>query len=151
MWGANFERLKGRPRLLALGTLTPEVHSLLCTLRTSGSSILLSNQVDARARIEKRNNLAQLHIKRGEWGKARLRSAMSSLSSDSQVKELTDRILDSEPRNEKALYRRAQASVFEVVGDFGKLCSVARPFSPSRCGRSARRTWRWLREWLEVR
>lgn len=59
--------------LLALGTLTPEVLSALCILR---------------------NNLAQLHIKRGEWGK---------------VKDLTDRILDTQPSNEKALYRRAQA------------------------------------------
>ena len=59
--------------LLALGTLTPEVLTALCTLR---------------------NNLAQLHIKRGEWGK---------------VKDLTDKILDTQPSNEKALYRRAQA------------------------------------------
>lgn len=63
----------GVSMLLALGTLTPEVLSALCILR---------------------NNLAQLHIKRGEWGK---------------VKDLTDRILDTQPSNEKALYRRAQA------------------------------------------
>lgn len=41
-----------------------------------------------------RNNLAQLFVKSGEWNK---------------VKELTDKILDREPSNEKALYRRAQA------------------------------------------
>jgi len=41
-----------------------------------------------------RNNLAQLAVKRQEWNK---------------VKELTDKIIDQEPTNEKALYRRAQA------------------------------------------
>mmetsp|Transcript_81808 Transcript_81808/g.213385 ORF Transcript_81808/g.213385 Transcript_81808/m.213385 type:complete len:696 (+) Transcript_81808:3-2090(+) len=41
-----------------------------------------------------RNNLAQLFVQRQEWNK---------------VKELTDKILDSERTNEKALYRRAQA------------------------------------------
>lgn len=63
----------GIQMLLALGELTPEVVKLICALR---------------------NNLAQLHVKRGEWGK---------------VKDLTDKILDREPSNEKALYRRAQA------------------------------------------
>ncbi|CAE7245979.1 FKBP5, partial [Symbiodinium microadriaticum] len=53
---------------------------MLCTLR-------LSDVITV-------NNLAQLHIKRGEWGK---------------VKDLTDKILDKQPTNEKALYRRAQA------------------------------------------
>ncbi|CAE7936889.1 FKBP62, partial [Symbiodinium necroappetens] len=59
--------------ILALGQLPDEAINMLCTLR---------------------NNLAQLHIKRGEWGK---------------VKDLTDKILDKQPTNEKALYRRAQA------------------------------------------
>ncbi|CAE8664762.1 unnamed protein product, partial [Polarella glacialis] len=59
--------------LLALGELVPSALEMLCTLR---------------------NNLAQLHVKRGEWGK---------------VKDLTEKILDREPSNEKALYRRAQA------------------------------------------
>ncbi|CAJ1426259.1 unnamed protein product, partial [Effrenium voratum] len=59
--------------LLALGTLPEEAVAAICTLR---------------------NNLAQLHIKQGEWGK---------------VKDLTDKILDKQPTNEKALYRRAQA------------------------------------------
>lgn len=63
----------GISMLLALGTLTEEVLAALCTLR---------------------NNLAQLHIKRKEWGK---------------VKDLTDKIIDTQPMNEKALYRRAQA------------------------------------------
>lgn len=63
----------GIQMLLALGELPPEAITLICALR---------------------NNLAQLHVKRGEWGK---------------VKDLTDKILDREPSNEKALYRRAQA------------------------------------------
>lgn len=41
-----------------------------------------------------RNNLAQLSVKKGEWHK---------------VKELTDKILEQQASNEKALYRRAQA------------------------------------------
>lgn len=39
-----------------------------------------------------RNNLAQLYMKRCQWNK---------------VKELTDKIIEREPTNEKALYRRA--------------------------------------------
>lgn len=41
-----------------------------------------------------RNNLAQLHVKTEEWNR---------------VKELTDKILDRQPENEKALFRRSQA------------------------------------------
>lgn len=63
----------GVQMLLALGTIPPEGHAMICVLR---------------------NNLAQLHVKLGEWGR---------------VKELTDKVLDREPTNEKALYRRAQA------------------------------------------
>lgn len=40
-----------------------------------------------------RNNLAQLHMKQGKWNK---------------VKEFTDKVLERDPTNEKALYRRAQ-------------------------------------------
>jgi len=43
-----------------------------------------------------RNNLAQLHLKRRDWSKS---------------KGFTDKILDTMPTNEKALYRRAQAFV----------------------------------------
>mmetsp|Transcript_29069 Transcript_29069/g.66863 ORF Transcript_29069/g.66863 Transcript_29069/m.66863 type:complete len:677 (-) Transcript_29069:30-2060(-) len=43
-----------------------------------------------------RNNLAQVHVKRCEWNK---------------VKELTDKVLDHDKTNEKALYRRAQAFI----------------------------------------
>jgi len=63
----------GIQMLLALGEPPPEALALVCVLR---------------------NNLAQLHVKRGEWNK---------------VKELTDKILGREPTNNKALYRRAQA------------------------------------------
>eukprot|EP00931_Biecheleriopsis_adriatica_P115095 TRINITY_DN90932_c0_g1_i1.p1 TRINITY_DN90932_c0_g1~~TRINITY_DN90932_c0_g1_i1.p1 ORF type:complete len:668 (-),score=195.74 TRINITY_DN90932_c0_g1_i1:55-2058(-) len=63
----------GISMILALGALPEEAKTMLCTLR---------------------NNLAQLHIKRGEWGK---------------VKDLTGKILEHQPSNEKALYRRAQA------------------------------------------
>jgi len=41
-----------------------------------------------------RNNLAQVYLKKGMWNK---------------VKELTEKVLEREPTNEKALYRRAQA------------------------------------------
>lgn len=40
-----------------------------------------------------RNNLAQLYVKRQEWDKA---------------KEMADKVLDRDPTNEKALFRRAQ-------------------------------------------
>jgi len=41
-----------------------------------------------------RNNIAQLGVKLGQWN---------------VVKQMTDKVLDQEPTNEKALYRRAQA------------------------------------------
>jgi len=41
-----------------------------------------------------RNNMAQVYMKQGKWNK---------------VKEMTDKIIDREPKNEKGLYRRAQA------------------------------------------
>ncbi|CAE7945275.1 REV1, partial [Symbiodinium sp. KB8] len=73
---------------------------MLCTLR-------LSDVITV-------NNLAQLHIKRGEWGKARgagngFLRFLRSFACDWEVKDLTDKILDKQPTNEKALYRRAQA------------------------------------------
>lgn len=63
----------GIAMLLALGELPAEAVALICVLR---------------------NNLAQLHVRRGDWH---------------VVKELTDKILEREATNEKALYRRAQA------------------------------------------
>lgn len=49
-----------------------------------------------------RNNLAQLMLKQGKWNK---------------VKELTDKIIERDPTNEKALYRRAQTYMATSIYD----------------------------------
>uniref|UniRef100_A0A7S4W9P5 Peptidylprolyl isomerase n=1 Tax=Alexandrium monilatum TaxID=311494 RepID=A0A7S4W9P5_9DINO len=85
----------GIQMLLALGEPPPEAISLICVLR---------------------NNLAQLHLNRGEWNK---------------VKELTDKILDKEPTNNKALYRRAHAywaySIWDKAEKDLELCVKVHP------------------------
>ena len=65
-----------------------------------------------------------MHIKRGERGKAPgtgngHSGATHSLACDWEVKDLTDKILDKQPTNEKALYRRAQAGTALRLCCFG--------------------------------
>mmetsp|Transcript_82340 Transcript_82340/g.233265 ORF Transcript_82340/g.233265 Transcript_82340/m.233265 type:complete len:679 (-) Transcript_82340:97-2133(-) len=63
-----------------------------------------------------RNNLAQLWVKRGQWNK---------------VKDLTDKVLDREPTNNKGLYRRSQAffaySIYDKAERDLELCVKHHP------------------------